>query len=267
MLGAIFGDIVGSVYEFNNTHDYNFRLLSDWSQFTDDTVMTVAVAKALMESYGKSDEEVRETLINCMKQLGKRYPDAGYGGMFYNWVLGDSREPYNSYGNGSAMRVSAAGWMYDSLEETLHAAKLSAEVTHNHPEGIKGAQATAAAIYMARTGKSKEEIRDYIENNFGYDLHKSMKDIVSRGHGEEICQVSVPQALVCFLLSDSYIDTIRKSVCIGGDSDTIACIAGSIAEAYYGMDEKYKEETMKRLPEDLQEIVNAFEGYRKNRIQ
>ena len=244
MLGAIFGDIVGSVYEFNNTHDYNFRLLSDWSQFTDDTVMTLAVAKALMESYGKSDKKVRETLINCMKQLGKRYPDAGYGGMFYNWVLGDNREPYNSYGNGSAMRVSAAGWMYDSLEETLHAAKLSAEVTHNHPEGIKGAQATAAAIYMARTGKSKEEIRDYIENNFGYDLHKSMKDIVSRGHGEEICQVSVPQALVCFLLSDSYIDTVRKSVCIGGDSDTIACIAGSIAEAYYGMDEKYKEETM-----------------------
>lgn len=230
MLGAIFGDIVGSVYEFNNTHDYNFRLLSDWSQFTDDTVMTLAVAKALMESYGKSDKKVRETLINCMKQLGKRYPDAGYGGMFYNWVLGDNREPYNSYGNGSAMRVSAAGWMYDSLEETLHAAKLSAEVTHNHPEGIKGAQATAAAIYMARTGKSKEEIRDYIENNFGYDLHKSMKDIVSRGHGEEICQVSVPQALVCFLLSDSYIDTVRKSVCIGGDSDTIACIAGSIAE-------------------------------------
>ncbi|MBQ3376089.1 MAG: ADP-ribosylglycohydrolase family protein [Erysipelotrichaceae bacterium] len=267
MLGAIFGDIVGSVYEFNNTHDYNFRLLSDWSQFTDDTVMTLAVAKALMESYGKSDKKVRETLINCMKQLGKRYPDAGYGGMFYNWVLGDNREPYNSYGNGSAMRVSAAGWMYDSLEETLHAAKLSAEVTHNHPEGIKGAQATAAAIYMARTGKSKEEIRDYIENNFGYDLHKSMKDIVSRGHGEEICQVSVPQALVCFLLSDSYIDTVRKSVCIGGDSDTIACIAGSIAEAYYGMDEKYKEETMKRLPKDLQEIVNAFEGYRKNRIE
>lgn len=267
MLGAIFGDIVGSVYEFNNTHDYNFRLLSDWSQFTDDTVMTLAVAKALMESYGKSDKKVRETLINYMKQLGKKYPDAGYGGMFYNWVLGDNREPYNSYGNGSAMRVSAAGWMYDSLEETLHAAKLSAEVTHHHPEGIKGAQATAAAIYMARTGKSKEEIRDYIENNFGYDLHKSMKDIVSRGHGEEICQVSVPQALVCFLLSDSYIDTIRKSVCIGGDSDTIACIAGSIAEAYYGMDEKYKEETMKRLPEDLQEIVNDFEGYRKNRIQ
>ena len=267
MLGAIFGDIVGSVYEFNNTYNYNFRLLSDWSQFTDDTVMTLAVAKALMESYGKSDEEVRETLINCMKQLGKRYPDAGYGGMFYNWVLGDNREPYNSYGNGSAMRVSAAGWMYDSLEETLHAAKLSAEVTHNHPEGIKGAQVTAAAIYMARTGKSKEEIRDYIEKNFGYDLHKSMKDIVSRGHGEEICQVSVPQALVCFLLSSSYIDTIRKSVCIGGDSDTIACIAGSIAEAYYGMDEKYKEETMKRLPKDLQEIVNDFEGYRKNRIQ
>ena len=258
MLGAIFGDIVGSVYEFRNTHDYNFRLLSERSHFTDDSVMTLAVAKGLMESKGKEDREVKDALIDAMKELGKRYPDAGYGGMFYHWVLGEDRKPYRSYGNGSAMRASSAGWFYATLEETLHAAKLSAEVTHNHPEGIKGAQATAAAIYLARNGKSKEEMKDYIEKEFGYDLNKSMKDIVSKGHGEEICQVSVPQALVCFLRSDSFLDTIRKSVSIGGDSDTIACIAGSIAEAYYGIDEEYVKEVYARLPEDLAKILDDF---------
>ena len=258
MLGAIFGDIVGSVYEFRNTHDYNFRLLSERSHFTDDSVMTLAVAKGLMESKGKEDREVKDALIDAMKELGKRYPDAGYGGMFYRWVLGEDRKPYRSYGNGSAMRASSAGWLYATLEETLHAAKLSAEVTHNHPEGIKGAQATAAAIYLARNGKSKEEIKDYIEKEFGYDLNKSMKDIVSKGHGEEICQVSVPQAFVCFLRSESFLDTIRKSVSIGGDSDTIACIAGSIAEAYYGIDEEYVKEVYARLPEDLAKILDDF---------
>ena len=258
MLGAIFGDIVGSVYEFRNTHDYNFRLLSERSHFTDDSVMTLAVAKGLMESKGKEDREVKDALIDAMKELGKRYPDAGYGGMFYHWVLGEDRKPYRSYGNGSAMRASSAGWLYATLEETLHAAKLSAEVTHNHPEGVKGAQATAAAIYLARNGKSKEEIKDYIEKEFGYDLNKSMKDIVSKGHGEEICQVSVPQALVCFLRSESFLDTIRKSVSIGGDSDTIACIAGSIAEAYYGIDEEYVKEVYARLPEDLVKILDDF---------
>ncbi|MBQ2310340.1 MAG: ADP-ribosylglycohydrolase family protein [Erysipelotrichales bacterium] len=258
MLGAIFGDIDGSGYEFRNTHDYNFRLLSERSHFTDDSVMTLAVAKGLMESKGKEDREVKDALIDAMKELGKRYPDAGYGGMFYHWVLGEDRKPYRSYGNGSAMRASSAGWLYATLEETLHAAKLSAEVTHNHPEGIKGAQATAAAIYLARNGKSKEEIKDYIEKEFGYDLNKSMKDIVSKGHGEEICQVSVPQALVCFLRSDSFLDTIRKSVSIGGDSDTIACIAGSIAEAYYGIDEEYVKEVYARLPEDLAKILDDF---------
>lgn len=258
MLGAVFGDIVGSAYEFNNTHDYDFKLLTSRSDITDDSVMTLAVAKGLMESWGKDDGEIREAIIDSMKELGQRYPDAGYGGRFIHWVLGDNREPINSFGNGSAMRVSAAGWLGDTLEETLRLAKLSAEVTHNHPEGIKGAQATAAAMFMARNRKSKEEIREFIENKFGYDLNKSMKDIVSKGHGEEICQVTVPQALVCFLLSDSYIDCIRKSVSIGGDSDTIACIAGGIAEAFYGMDDEYKAEVDKRLDDYLKGIVDAF---------
>ena len=261
MLGAIFGDIVGSAYEFNNTHDYNFKLLTPYSCFTDDSVMTLAIARGLMNSYGKTDEEIREELINSVKKLGKKYPDAGYGGMFYFWVLGNDRKPYNSYGNGSAMRVSSAGWMYDSLEETEHIASLTAEITHNHPEGIKGAKAVAAAIYLARTGHTKEEIREYVEKTYGYNLHRTMEDIVSKGHGEEICQISVPQALICFLNSDSYIDTIRKSVSIGGDSDTIACIAGSIAEAYYGMEEEYVRETLKRLPEDLKQILSDFENY------
>lgn len=265
MKGAIFGDIIGSAYEFNNTHDYNFELLRPESDFTDDSVMTFAVARALIQSRGGSDEEIKETLIDSMKDLGQRYPDAGYGGMFYRWVLGNDRRPYNSFGNGSAMRVSSAGWLYETLEETLHAARLSAEVTHNHPEGIKGAQATAAAVFLARTGKSKEEIRDYITEEFGYDLDKTMDDIVSKGHGEEICQVSVPQALVCFLLSDSFIDTIRRSVSIGGDSDTIACIAGGIAEAFYGMDDEYQKIVYDRIDDTLEEILSLFERHRIER--
>lgn len=259
MLGAIFGDIVGSVYEFHNTHDYGFELLSDRSAFTDDTCMSVAVAKGLMDSYGLTDEEVKEALIDNMKETGRKHPYAGYGGMFFHWVLSDDRKPYNSYGNGSAMRVSAAGWLYPTLEETEHAAELSAAVTHNHPEGIKGAKATAACIFLARNGCSKEQIRDYVEEKYHYDLHKSMKEIVSRGHGQEICQISVPQAIICFLHSDSFIDTIRKAVSIGGDSDTLACIGGSIAEAYYGMEEEYKKEVYDRLSDDLKETVQAFE--------
>ena len=265
MKGAIFGDIIGSAYEFNNTHDYNFELLRPESDFTDDSVMTFAVARALIQSRGRSDEEIKETLIDSMKDLGQRYPDAGYGGMFYRWVLGNDRRPYNSFGNGSAMRVSSAGWLYETLGETLHVARLSAEVTHNHPEGIKGAQATAAAVFLARTGKSKKEIRDYITEEFGYDLDKTLDDIVSKGHGEEICQVSVPQALVCFLLSDSFIDTIRRSVSIGGDSDTIACIAGGIAEAFYGMDDEYQEIVCDRIDDTLEEILSLFDRYRIER--
>ena len=258
MLGAIFGDIVGSSYEFNNTHDYNFELLTDYSCFTDDSVMTLAVAKAMISTLGMSDETIRDSLIDCMKELGQQYPYAGYGGRFIGWVLGKDREPYNSFGNGSAMRVSPVGWLYETLEETLHAAKLSAEVTHNHPEGIKGAQATAAAIFLARSGKSKDEIRSYIEDTFEYDLNKTMDDIVSKGHGYEICQVSVPQALVCFLHSDSYIDTIRKAVSIGGDSDTVACIAGGIAEAFYGMDDEYRKVVYDKVDDDLRTIIKEF---------
>ena len=265
MLGAIFGDIVGSAYEFRNTHDYNFPLLTEYSCPTDDTAMTLAVADALISNTDKSDELLKEAIIDSMKRLGRLYPDAGYGGMFYGWVLGSQRKPYGSYGNGSAMRVSSAGWLYDTLEQTVHVAGLTAEVTHNHPEGIKGAQATAAAMFLARNGCSKDEIRRHLEENYGYDLGRTMAEIVSHGHGEEICQISVPQALVCFLHSDSYIDTIRKSVSIGGDSDTIACIAGGIGEAYYGMDPQYRKMALERLDETQKDILRRFEECRIRR--
>ena len=173
MLGAIFGDIVGSGYEFNNTHDYDFVLLRNYSKPTDDSYMTLAVAKALMESWEKDDDTIRACLVKEMQRIGRMYPDAGYGGMFYGWLSSTDPEPYNSFGNVSAMRVSPAGWLYQTLEDTLHAAKLTAEVTHNHPEGIKGAQAVAAAIFLARGGADKDQIRKYIEESFGYNLGRT----------------------------------------------------------------------------------------------
>jgi len=266
MLGAIIGDIVGSRFEWNNNRSKEFDFLTYKCFPTDDSIMSLAIAQAILVS--KPDySDLSKNAVECMQSVGRNYPNCGYGGGFYRWMFSGNPQPYNSYGNGAAMRVSAAGFVAESLEEAKKISKLVTEVTHNHPEGIKGAKATAAAIFLARTGKSKKEIRNYIESVYHYDLDKSMKDIISKGHGEEICQISVPQALVCFLLSDSYIDTIRKAVSIGGDSDTIACIAGSIAEAFYGMDEEYIEETMKRLPDDLKDIVTAFEGYRKNRVE
>ena len=261
MLGAIFGDIVGSVYEFNNTNVHDFRLLSRWSQPTDDSYMTLAVAKALMESYGKEDDTVRSAVVRNMQDIGRRYPHAGYGGMFSGWLREKAPEPYNSFGNGSAMRVSPAGWLYKTLEETLHAAKLTAEVTHNHPEGIKGAQAIASAIFLARAGKEKDEIAGYITDTFGYDLDRRLDEIRPGYRFYEICQKSVPEALIAFLEGRDYEDVIRKAVSLGGDSDTIACMAGAVAEAFYGMPEEYKEEALARLDTPMRGIVHDFRAF------
>lgn len=261
MLGAIFGDIVGSVYEFRNTHDYDFVLLRNYSEPTDDSYMTLAVAKALMESWGEDDEAIRTCLVEEMQRIGRMYPNAGYGGMFYGWLGSSDPEPYNSFGNGSAMRVSPAGWLYQSLEDTLHAAKLTAEVTHNHPEGIKGAQAVAAAIFLARSGADKDQMRKYIEETFGYDLGRTLKEIRPTYKFYAICQKSVPEAIIAFLEGKDYEDVIRRAVSLGGDSDTIACMAGGIAEAYYGMPEEYRKETMKRLDKPMREIVTAFREF------
>ncbi len=263
MLGAIFGDIVGSPYEFdeNNIKTTDFPLFSDRSVFTDDTVMTVAVAKALMDTYGAEDDVILNALTMQMRAMGRSYPGRGYGGMFQAWILVDGTEAYNSFGNGSAMRVAAAGWLYRTLEETLHAAELTAVVTHNHPEGIKGAQAVAAAIFLARLHLEKDDIRAYISRTFGYDLTRTLNDIRPDYHMDETCQGSVPEAITAFLEGKGFVDVIRKAVSIGGDSDTIACIAGSIAEAYYGIPEQMEKEALSRLTPDLQRAVGEFRRF------
>lgn len=260
MLGAISGDIIGAPYEFdyNNIKTTDFPLFNELSEFTDDTVMSVAVANALVNTYGKDDETIKAELVSQMQTLGRMHPGAGYGGRFCRWIFSDNPQPYNSFGNGSAMRVSSAGWLYDTLEDTLHAAHLTAEVTHNHPEGIKGAESTAAAIFLARNGKNKEDIRDYIVENFGYDLDTTLDEIRPSYHMDETCQGSVPQAIRAFLEGSDYESTVRLAVSIGGDSDTIACIAGSIAEAYYGMPENLRVEAVNRLSEDLRKDVLKY---------
>ena len=250
MLGAIAGDIIGSVYEWNNIKTKQFPLFRPESRFTDDTVLTVAIAEALLNQGNYTD---------ILKQYYQYFPGAGYGGTFKAWAGSSNREPYNSWGNGSAMRVSPVGYAFNHLEQVLQEAKRSAEVTHNHPEGIKGAQATAAAIFLARTGQSQAEIKTYIESTFGYDLSQTLDDIRPTYRFDVSCQGSVPQAITAFLESTDFEDAIRNAISLGGDSDTIACIAGSIAEAFYGgVPAAIAEETMIRLDQRLIDVVEAF---------
>ncbi len=263
MIGAILGDMIGAPYEFDRgAKTKDFPLFSEASGYTDDTVMTIAVAEALMDTQGQPDEEVKAALIRSMQKWGRRYPNAGYGVMFSAWLDTDDPKPYNSFGNGSAMRVSGAGWLYDSIEETRRAARLTAEVTHNHPEGIKGAEATASAIYLARTGGSKAEIKEYIIREFGYDLSRTCDEIRPTYHHVESCQKTVPEAITAFLEGTSFEDVIRTAVSLGGDADTVACIAGSIAEAFYGAPALYEADCISRLPEDMQEVVERFNAAR-----
>ena len=265
MLGAIFGDIVGSHYEFDPTKNYDFQLLHEDSRPTDDTVMTLAVAKALMDTYGEDDDTIRRAVIQEMQRLGRKYHDAGYGGTFYHWLDKHDPKPYGSYGNGSGMRVSAVGWIYPSLGHTLNMAKLTAEVTHNHPEGIKGAQAIAAGMYLARTGHDKDFIKEYLANTFRYDLDRTLDAIRPTYEFDVTCQGSVPEAILAFLESDSYEDAIRKAVSLGGDADTQACMTGALAEAFYGdVPQEFRQEALARLPDDLREIAERFEEFRKD---
>ena len=259
MIGAILGDMIGAPYEFDRgDKTKDFPLFSEGSEFTDDTVMTIAVAEAMMDSDGEKDGDIRAALVESMQKWGHRYPNAGYGGRFFGWLRAKDPQPYGSYGNGSAMRVSSVGWMYGTLEETRRCARLSAEVTHNHPEGIKGAEATAAAIYLARDGYSKEEIKEYIVREFGYDLSRTCDEIRPGYHHVESCQQTVPEAITAFLEGEDFEDVIRTAVSLGGDCDTLTCIAGSIAEAYYGVPEELRKEAMKRLPDDMQEVLLRF---------
>lgn len=252
IIGAIIGDIVGSRFEFYNCKRTTFKLFTYESCFTDDTVMTVAIADWLLNG---------RDLVDSMREWGHNNPHRGYGGMFRRWLHADNPQPYNSYGNGSGMRVSPVGFYAHSLEEALDLAKKSAEVTHNHPEGIKGAQAIASAIYLARTGKDKEEIRDYIEQTFGYDLHRDCDEIRPNYYFNETCQGSCPEAIIAFLDSWDYESAIRLAVSLGGDSDTIACMAGGIAAAYYGVPGHIVRKAIAYLPDDMLDIVREFDGW------
>lgn len=272
MIGAIAGDTIGSVYEFNNTRDYNFPLFQDTSQFTDDSIMSLAVAYWLLSDNDHTYQKLEETLV----KFGRAFPRpmGGYGGGFAAWMFHPNtlypfddkygpapyesttgRHPYGSWGNGSAMRVCAVGWFFNTLEETERIAKMTADITHNHPEGIKGAQSTAAAIFLARTGKTKDKIRDYIEKTYGYDLHKTWEDWHYTYSWQDSCQGTVPQAIIAFLDSTDFEDAIRKAVSMGGDSDTLACITGSIAEAYYG---KVPDEIAERVTHNLPKVFSII---------
>ena len=258
MYGAIIGDIVGSIYEANNIKSKKFSLYSTKCTFTDDTVMTCAIMLSCMNyDKTKNKELFRHDCIMYMQLLGRMYRNAGYGGTFIKWILSTNPQPYNSYGNGSAMRVSPVSWISNTMEETEELAEISASVSHNHPEGIKGAKAVAASIWIARNGGTKEQIKKYITNNY-YDLDFSIEKIRKKYSFDVSCQGSVPQAIKCFLESDDFEDCIRNAVSLGGDSDTIAAISGSIAEAFYDIPEKIINEGLEYLDSDLLKIVNKY---------
>lgn len=256
MIVAVIGDIVGSVYEWNNIKTKEFPLFQDKCFFTDDTVMTIAVAEGLMNGGEKDD------FIDAMKKYGKMYPDAGYGGRFGSWLLTDSREPYHSWGNGAAMRTAAVGWWFDSLEETQAMAALAAGVTHDPPEGIKGAVSAAAAIFLARTGHSGAEIKAYMERKFGYDLSQTLDEIRPGYRFSERCQDTVSQAMIAFLESIDFEDAIRNAISLGGDSDTLAAITGGIAETTYGVPRKLKDKVWEYLDEPLREVLRRWQKER-----
>ncbi len=252
IIGAIAGDVIGSVFEFHNIKTTEFKLFTKKTTFTDDSVLTIAVADAILN--GKD-------YAGNIHAFGRKYPRRGYGGNFLKWLMSNNPQPYNSFGNGSGMRVSPVGFAFPSLEKVLEEAKKTAEVTHNHPEGIKGAQAIASAIYLAKTGVPKNEIKDYITITFDYNLDFTLNEIRPTYRFSEICQDSVPQAIVAFLESSDYESCIRLAISIGGDSDTIACMAGGIAAAYYKFIPAYiLKETLKRLPDEFIEIIDKFDN-------
>lgn len=262
IMGAIAGDVIGSVYEFWATRNYDFELFNDRMCPTDDTVMTLAVAEWLLTDDGLS----HESLARSMRKWGRKYPHAGYGGGFGRWLQSDDAGPYNSWGNGSAMRVSPVGFAFGTLEETLRVAKVSAEVTHNHPEGIKGAQATAAAIFLARNGSTKEDIKDYITGTFGYDLDRKCADIRLHYRFYVSCQESVPQSMCAFIDSTDYESALRETISLGGDADTMGAITGGIACAFYGgIPDGIYDFAASRLQDDMKETVRAFDSKYANK--
>jgi ADP-ribosylglycohydrolase len=253
MIGAIAGDIIGSTHEYTETNTKDFPLFDEECEFTDDTVLTIAVADQLLNG---------GELVDLFHQYFNSYPNAGYGDSFYNWAKSKKTQPYNSWGNGSAMRVSPIGFAYNTLEEVVYHARKSAEVTHNHPEGVKEAQATATAIFLAKNNWEKTDIKNHLSEHFGYRLSDRLSDIRKHYCFDESCQGSVPQSIISFLKSDSYEDAIRNAISLGGDADTMACIAGGIAEAYYGgIPKDIATKSMSFLTAPLKTIVLEF-GYK-----
>lgn len=249
MIGAIAGDIIGSPFEFAMIKTTEFPLFASGCRFTDDTVLTVALAEAIIDGTNYAD---------VMKDYFRRFPNAGYGGTFIKWAAGSFSGQYNSFGNGAAMRISPVGFYYETLDEVLDKAVFYTAVTHNHPEGIKGAQATASAIFLARKGRSKDEIRRYVTNTFGYDLNRTCEQIRPDYSFDVTCQGSVPEAIICFLESTDYESAVRLAVSLGGDSDTQACIAGGIAEGFYGVPEWIVEKTLELLDLDFRIVQRKF---------
>ena len=262
MYGAILGDIIGSPFEFDRgDKTKEFDLFTKGCDFTDDSVMTIAVGEALLAVGPQATvKEIEEAVVTNMQDWGKRYPYAGYGGRFRYWLRERNPKPYGSYGNGSAMRVSAAGGLYDSLERTREVARATANVTHNHPEGIKGAEATASAIYMARNGSSKEEIKEYIEKEFHYNLDRTLDEIRPGYHMDETCQRTVPEAIIAFLESKDFEDAVRNAVSLGVDTDTLGAITGSIAEAFYGIPAVLIAECKSRIDKGMMtDVLDEFD--------
>lgn len=277
MIGAIIGDIVGSRFEFNNHRSKKFELFTDKCKVTDDSIMTLAVAKAIMETEKNLKllsnnsvsnfyyyELLRRMTIRYMQEIGRKYPYCGYGGMFGHWIFSDNPKPYNSFGNGAAMRISPVGFIAATEEEARILSERITAVTHNHNEGIKGAEATVISIYMAKNGASKEEIRQEINENY-YNLNFTIDEIRDTYEFNETCQETVPQAIVAFLESNSFEDAIRTAISVGGDSDTLAAITGSIAEAYYGIPEDIKEKALTYLDADLRSIYDEWCEFIKNK--
>lgn len=257
MLGAIIGDIVGSVYEFRSDKTKRFPLFSRGCAPTDDSLMTMAVGIACVSANTDNEEEFKRTLCEMMREIGRQYPDVGYGGDFYDWLMSDDAGPYGSYGNGSAMRVSPTAYAARSLEDAERLARWSAEVTHNHPEGIRGAEAVAAAVFLAREGRSRDEIREYISRKY-YDLDFTLDEIRPAYGFDVSCEGSVPQAIECFLEARDFEDALRNAVSLGGDGDTIAAIAGAIAEAYFGIPDDIAKKAFEFMDETEQEYYGEY---------
>lgn len=263
MFGAILGDIIGQPYEFDRSpKTKKFPLFCKNPRFTDDTVMTIAICDGILKAGIDADENTMKTaMITSMQLWGHKYPRAGYGGSFYRWLAREDTKPYGSWGNGSAMRVSSVGWFFDTLERTREVARWSAEVTHNHPEGVKGAESIAAVIWLARNGKTKAEIKDYVQREFEYDLSRTCDEIRPEYRHVESCQETVPEAITAFLEGSDFEDVIRTAVSLGGDCDTLTDIACAMGEAFFGLPEELKAKCIEYTRADMHEVMKAFEEH------